>query len=127
MMSFVTEFPEDEQDGFYATFFGSDASKDSVAKLSDAQFFAGFLAAAASGLDSKTQADLSLGDIKVLGEVPEGPNVAHVVTRSKGKVGDVDVESMDVLSFTKSNGVWRVMLSGELKGIPQQLRAALGR
>jgi hypothetical protein len=127
-MSFVTEFPEDEQDGFYATFFGTDATKDSVAKLSDAQFFAGFLTAAMSGLEAATQGGpLPSGDVKVLGEVAEGSNVAHVVTRSKGKVGEAEIESLQVLSFTKSNGAWRAMLSGELKAIPQQLRAALGR
>jgi len=126
-MGFVNQFPEDEQDGFYATFFGTDAGKESIAKLSDAQFFAKFLAAQASGLEAGTEEGLKLGDGKVVGEVAEGANVAHVVTRSKGKVGDADIESLRVLSFTKSNGAWRAMLSGDLKAIPQQLRAALGR
>ena len=124
-MSFVTQFPEDEQDGFYASFFGPDADKESVAKLSDAQFFARFLAA--RGLEAGAQDGVAPGDAKVLGEVAEGANVAHVVTRSKGKVGEADIEQLQVLSFTKSNGAWRAMLSGELKAIPQQLRAALGR
>ncbi|HEX5048950.1 MAG TPA: hypothetical protein VFX89_17695 [Gammaproteobacteria bacterium] len=126
-MSFVAEFPEDEQDGIYASFFGADAGKESIAKLSDVQFFAAFLAAQANGLEAGTQEGLALGDVKVLGEIAEGPNVAHVVARGKGKVGDSDIETLQVLSFTKSNGTWRALLSGELKAIPQQLRSALGR
>src|SRR5690349_21432408 len=106
MMSFVTEFPEDEQDGFYASFFGADASKDAVAKMSDAQFFAAFLSAQPNGLEAGTQEGPRLGNVRVVGEVAEGANVAHVVARNKGKVGGVDIESLQVLSFTKSNGSW---------------------
>jgi hypothetical protein len=127
MMSFVNEFPEDEREGIYGTFFGPAATKETVTKLSDAQFFAAFLTAVMSQAEDQAQGELQLGDIQVLGEVAEGAKVRHVVTRSKMKAGALVVESMEVVSFTNNNGVWQAMLSGQMKGLPQQLRAAFGR
>ena len=125
MMSFMSEIPDDEREGIYATFFGPDADKDTVAKLSDAQFFAAFLGGVIG--QAEAQAQTELRDVQVLGEVPEGPKVRHVVARSKMKAGELEVESMEVVSFTNNNGVWQATLSGQMKGLPQQLRAALGR
>ena len=126
-MGFMSEIPDDEREGIYATFFGPDADKDTVAKLSDAQFFAAFLGSVIDQAEAQAQTEPQLRDVQVLGEVPEGPKVRHVVTRSKMKAGELEVESMEVVSFTNNNGVWQATLSGQMKGLPQQLRAALGR
>ena len=126
-MSFVNDFPEDEQEGIYGTFFGTGATKDTVAKLSDAQFFAPFLTSVVSQVEQQAQAELEIKDVQVLGEVAEGAKVRHVVTRSKMKAGELEVDSMEVVSFTNNNGVWQATLSGQMKALPQQLRAAFGR
>jgi len=125
MMSFVSELGEDVQTMYYTTFFGEGATKDSVTKLSDALFFATFLRSVMAQADAA--GGINFDKMEVLGEVMEGKDVAHVVTRNKVSVGEIEVEAMDVASFRKIGEEWKALMSGRLKGMPVQLKAALRR
>ncbi|TPW17947.1 MAG: hypothetical protein FD130_457 [Halothiobacillaceae bacterium] len=123
MMDFIYEIPAEKQLHFLDTFFGAGATKESVSKLSDKEFFASFLGAAMA--QAEAVGGINFGAMEVLGEVKEGNDIAHVVTRTKVSVGEVEVEAMEVVSFKKSGDSWKALMSGKMKGMANQLRAAL--
>jgi hypothetical protein len=115
--------PADQLRDFVKTVFGKDETPESVKAKSDSQFFAAFL-------DSVTRQAAAVGGLRVnapeiLGQVKEGEDVVHLVTRNRVGVGSVEVEAMEVLSLKKHGEEWRVLMSGELKGLPDQIRAAI--
>lgn len=67
---------------------------------------------------------LNFDGIEILGEVKEGDDITHLVTRTTVSVGAIDMEAMEVVSLKKSGDEWRILMSGKIKGLPQQLRAA---
>ena len=112
-----------ELDGLRATFFGPEADSESVATLSDEEYFAQFFQgimqqiAALGGFDFKK--------LEVLGSLPEGDDVVHVVTRNQLAMGEIEMEAMEVLSLRQTEQGWKILLSGKLKGLPQQLKATV--
>ena len=125
MMSFVNEIPGEGQVQFFTTFFGPGASRESIGKLSDTNFFASFLRATLA--QAETVGGVNFGKMEILGEVMEGKDVAHVVTRNKVSVGEIDLEAMEVVSFKRIGNEWKALLSGKIKGVASQLKAALRR
>lgn len=122
-MGFLKELPDELAENVYPQFFGEGQTKETVAGMSDLQFFARFL----SGVMAQAQefGDVVLDKMEVLGEVPEGKEVMHVLTRSRAKVGEMEIEGMEVISFRLVEGSWKVLLSGKMKGMAVQLKAAL--
>ena len=125
IMSFVNEIPDEGQQQFYTLFFGPKASRESITKLSDADFFASFLRATMA--QAETVGGVNFETMEILGEVMEGKDVAHVVTRNKVSVGEVELEAMEVVSFKKIGSEWKALLSGKIKGLASQMKAALQR
>lgn len=125
MMGFVQEIPEEGQKQFFTIFFGPEANKESIAKLSDADFFASFLRATIA--QAETLGGVNFGKMEVLGELKEGNDISHVVTRNKVTVGEVDVEALEVISFKRIGNEWKALLSGKIKGLANQLKATLRR
>ena len=64
--------------------------------------------------------------IEVLGSIPEG-EVVHVVTRVQIGVGVLAVRQMEVISVKPAGEVWRVMLTGQIEGFAQMVRARVPR
>jgi hypothetical protein len=50
-----------------------------------------------------------------------------VVTRNKVGVGELKIESMEVMSFKKTADGWKALLNGEMTGVAAQLKAAFGQ
>jgi hypothetical protein len=123
MMSFVDEIPAEGQKEFFAVFFGPEASRESIARLSDSHYFASFLRATMAQAESV--GGVNFGKMEILGEVMEGKDVAHVVTRNKVSVGEIELETMEVVSFKRTGSEWKALLSGKIKGVAGQLKAAL--
>lgn len=123
MMGFLKELPEKLSADVYPQFFGEGQTKETVAAMSDLDFFAHFL----SGVMGQAKAfgDVILDNLEVLGEVPEGKDVIHVLTRSRAKMGEMEIEGMEVISFRRVDGKWKALLSGKMKGMAVQLKAAL--
>lgn len=123
MMDFLKELPDNLSQDVYPQFFGEGQTKASVAALPDVEFFARFLGGIMA--QAKAFGDVLLDKMEVLGEVPEGENVVHVLTRSRAKVGEMEIEGMEVISFHRVNGKWKALLSGKMKGMAAQLKTAL--
>lgn len=122
MLAFFDALPEDEAAEVLSAFFGEGSTKESVKKLSDTDFFAKFLKGVME--QAEEAGGVEFGDFQVLGEVPEGEDVIHVVTRNKVGVGELKIESMEVMSFKKTADGWKALLNGELTGVAAQLKAA---
>lgn len=125
MMGFIQEIPEEGQQQFYTIFFGPEATKESIAKMSGADFFASFLRATIA--QAETLGGVNFEKMEVLGEVKEGNDISHVVTRNKVTVGEVEVEALEVISFKRIGNEWKALLSGKIKGLANQLKATLQR
>ncbi len=125
MMSFITELPDQKVEGVLAVFFGEGATKDTVSKLPDSKFFSSFLSAMMSRAEAA--GGLNFDGMEILGEIKEGEDISHVVTRNKVTVGDITLEAMEVVSFRKIDGEWKALMSGKLKGMATQMRAALSQ
>ena len=125
MMGFTDEVSPEAQKQFFTAFFGSESNMKTVSKLSDVEYFSSFLTAVFAQLESV--GGVNFDKMEVIGEVMEGNNIAHVVTRTKVSAGEIELESMEVVSFKKSDKEWRALLSGKLKGIAIQLKAAFSK
>jgi len=122
LMEFYKEIPEDSQAQFIQSLFGEEHSRESIEALTDVEFFASLLTLIMQ--QAKAIGGLNFDRLEILGEVREGENIAHLVTRNKISVGELEMESMEIVSLKKNGEQWRVMMSGKIKGLPQQLKAA---
>ncbi len=115
--------PPVAQQQFREAFFGAGATAQSIAALSDMEFFASFLRAALA--QAEAQGRVNFDGMEVLGEVMEGSDVAHVLTRNRLMVGDVEVEGMEVVSCKKRGDEWKLLVSTQMKSLANQIRSAL--
>lgn len=122
-LAIINEAPPTAQQQFREAFFGAGATVESIAELSDSEFFASFLRAARSQAEALGSADFD--GLEILGEVMEGPDIAHVVTRNKITVGEVEIEGMEVVSCKKRGDEWKLLMSSQMKGLANQIRTAL--
>lgn len=90
------------------------------AKLSDRQVFACFI--------GQVMMQQGVGEVlkssksTMLGAIAEGPAL-HFVGRTEITMEGFTISKLDVLSMQKEDGVWRVLLSGELSGMVAALEA----
>lgn len=122
MLDLGDALPAEAAQQFYPILFGAGSTKESVAAMNDVEFFGGFLTFV---MNQAAQAgQLNFDKVEILGEVPEGEDVVHVLTRSFVSMGAMEMESMEVISFRKVDDKWMAMLSGKMKGMAAQLRSA---
>jgi len=122
-LNIINEAPPAAQQQFREAFFGAGATADSIAKLSDADFFSSFLRTALS--QAEALGKVNFDNMEILGGVMEGPDVAHVVVRNRVSVGEMEVEGMEVVSCKKRGDEWKLLVSTQMKGLANQIRAAL--
>jgi hypothetical protein len=122
-LNIINDAPPVAQAQFRQAFFGEGATAESIAKLSDADFFSSFLRTALA--QAKALGKANFDKIDILGEVMEGPDVAHVVVRNRVSVGEMEVEGMEVVSCKKRGDEWKLLVSTQMQGLANQLRAAL--
>ncbi len=123
MMSFILEVPDDAASKVLPSLFGPESTKESLKSMSDIQFFSALLQGIMAQAAQLGQLDFK--KIDVLGSVSEGYSLRHVVTRTYALIGDIDMESLEVVSFRKTDDKWRIMMQGKMKGMAQHLRNAL--
>jgi hypothetical protein len=51
----------------------------------------------------------------ILGRVDEGPDLVHIVFRSRTKLEGVDVNEVDLISFKKQDSNWRALLTSDME------------
>lgn len=122
MMEFYKDFPIDHQQQIVQIFFGTRQTVSSVQALKDVQFFAGVFAFMMR--QAEKSGELKFDGVEVLGEVREGDDIVHLVTRNHGRIGSMKLEAMEVISLRKSGQGWHILMSAKIKGFPDQLRAA---
>lgn len=124
MMGFLTELDLGDDGEVLATLFGPEATVQTVNKMSDQEFFALFFENVFAQVQS--MGELSFDNMKIIGEVKESDNLVHVLARNKTSIGEMEIEAMEVISFKQVGEDWKVLLSGEIKGMANQMRQALG-
>ncbi len=90
------------------------------------EFAGGFWNVLATMIPELGQAMSSL-ESEIIGGVPEGDTLVHVVTRNKTGGMGMEIVQMEVITVKKSPDGWRLMLSGRIKGLAQQLQRSFGR
>ena len=125
MLSLITELPDEAESQVLPQFFGPGTTRESLKAMDDAIFFASFLKSVMAQTAALGQFDFK--KIDVLGSVPEGDSLSHVVTRTAFGMGDISMESIEVISFRKTDTGWKILLQGKMKGIAQQIKNALSQ
>lgn len=124
MMDF-SALPPQQAPMILGTFFGQGATAESVAAMTDDEFFTAFMPFLMN--QAKQAGGLDFNDVDVLGEVPEGEDVVHVLTRITVAAGGVEMQQMEVVSFEETDSGYEAMLSGQMKGMAAQLQRAFQR
>lgn len=94
------------------------------AKLTDRQVFARFLGVVMDQPGAREV--LKNSKSTALGAVAEGQTL-HFVSRTEIAMEGVKMSKMEVLSMQKEDGVWRVLLSGDLSGMVAAMEAQARR
>lgn len=100
-------------------FFGEGASAKSVASMPAADVMRAFLRI----LDGQFgEASVSFDDLEVLGRVSED-EVVHLVARVTTRMAGFAVTKLQVISLKPVGDSWGLMLTGEMEGFAQAIRA----
>lgn len=108
-----------EREDLLRGFFGESATRESVAAMTPADFARAVMAV----LDAQLKTmNVSFGNADVLGAVKEG-EIVHLVTRATVGAGELKVTQLEVVSLKPSGDTWRLLLSGQIEGMAQALKA----
>jgi|SRR5262245_29439278 len=64
-------------------------------------------------------------DFKIIGSVPEGEDLVHVVYRAGAKVKEVSVSQITVMSLRRYQGQWRLQLETNIEGLAASISEKL--
>lgn len=121
-------FLDDAPDGFrqplYERMFGAWASQATVDKLTDAEFFAGFLSNSRAAVQRSRVTALRA---EYLGHVNEDDETAHVVVRTIAEAGDEQYSEVSVDTYVRRDGKWRLKLSSDFDNTIRRYEAAYAR
>jgi hypothetical protein len=53
----------------------------------------------------------------ILGRVDESPDLAHIVFRSRTKMGGEEINEVDLISFKKQDSTWRALLPSDIENM----------
>lgn len=102
-----------------AMLFSPATSIDEVRALSDAEFM-GRVMKNMTGM-GKVQLDRQT----LLGAVPEGPDVVHLVARAQASADGVAMTQMEVITLNRTPDGWRLAMSGDMSGLAEALGARM--
>ncbi len=125
LFAFMEDADVNARQQIYERMFGPWASQESVAKMSDTEFFASVFGFAMQ--QSFGRSGLQIAGAEYLGHVPEGDDTAHAVTRIRVAAGNNEITSLDVTTLVRRNGAWRMKVSGDIEQIAAGIRRALGQ
>ena len=104
----------DEDKAQAATFFQGVTSFEQIAQLPPDRFFTAYM----GGVFRRMR---EAGDLRmayaVLGTVPEGADLVHVVYRGRMTSGAQSISDVGILTVRRSPGGWKAILSGELRSL----------
>ncbi len=114
------ESTDDEDIEQFAAIFGVESSADLKAKTPN-EFFAGLF-----GTLIGMAGGISFDKLDVLGHVVEGDKV-HVVTRVTMSTMGFSMTQMEVVTMTRHEDKWAVMMTGKIEGMVQAMKAQMTR
>lgn len=120
--------PEPQADAMAQTFFGGKADAAKVAAMPAGDFmraFLRFVEQQAMGA-GPGKGGIEIRQFDMLGSVPEG-DVRHFVTRGTVAAGPITMTKMEVVSIRPDGDGWGMLLSGELDGMAQAIKASARR
>ena len=94
-------------------------------KLTDREVFVRLMANLEESVPGFGEALRNL-EMTVVGQVPEGNDLMHVVYRSDTAVDKLTVTSTNVLTLRRTAGGWRVLLTANIEGLAEQLLSTFG-
>jgi hypothetical protein len=97
---------------------------EGLEKLTPPQFVASFFGGL-SKINPIFRDALASTTATIIGSVPEGPDVLHVVCRISTNNAGLTLTKMGVISIKKTNSKWGVMLSAEIENMADQIRRML--
>jgi len=120
LMSFDKEISVEQKQIYFREFFEPDLNDESYEKLSDTDFSAAFLNGV---LTSEGLAQMiNFKSSEIIGELIEHEDLAYVVTRQWVSLGGHKMEFVDVTSFNKTGGEWKVRMTGKIKSVAVMIR-----
>ena len=99
---------------------------DELRQLDDAAFFTAFLEGMMR-LQPKMREAFRGTTLDVIGHVPEGPDVAHVVYRATVDLGETKTTKVAVVSLRRMDGGWGMLLTSDIEGMAAMLRREFDR
>jgi hypothetical protein len=94
-------------------FFGGARSLDELKKMPAERVFAAYM----RGVFGRMGASTVRVTNSIIGEVPEGASMAHIVYRAHAASQKESASNVTVLSLRRSPGGWKALLDGDLQGL----------
>ncbi len=114
----------DEQDAFFLDMMGRGDSLDDIRRYPPPKLFERFLDMVL-GMNPVIMESLSHAEMIPLGHVVED-DMAHVVFRMNVDAMGVMVSEVSVMSLQDDDGAWKMMLTGEIRGLATMIGPAGG-
>lgn len=99
--------------------FAPATSVEEIKALSDREVFARIMA------NTMSLASAELEGQQVIGSVPEGTEMVHVVTRNVAKVETLSMTKVEAITLRRTALGWRLALTGDLEGLAETLQASI--
>lgn len=96
-------------------------SADDLRKLGDVAFFTAFLEGMMQ-MQPRLRETFRGMTLEVIGHVPEGSDVTHVVYRGTISQDDMKVSKMSVMSLKANGNSWGMLLTGDIEGMTAILK-----
>lgn len=106
------------------TFFGIETVAEFDA-LTDAGTFEALMKGLAANVPGVAEALGSLS-MEVVGVLPEGEELAHVVYRTGASIENLTMSKTAVMTLRRHDGQWRMLLNGAIEGLARQLTMVAG-
>jgi len=120
LMSFDKEITQEQKRLYFREFFEPDLNDQSFEELSDIDFLADFLHGVLTS-ESFSQM-INYKNVEIIGEIKEQDDLTHVLTRQWISLGGHKMEMVEVTSFNKVGGEWKIRMTGRLKGVAVMIR-----
>jgi hypothetical protein len=114
--SIISDAVKADQSGDAAKAIFKLRSASEFSQLSDAAIFERLMDSIFSGAP-EAKAALSSTTDTILGKVDEGPNLAHIVFRSRSKVDGEELNEVNLITFKKQGSAWRALLTADMEEI----------
>lgn len=101
--------------------FNNVTSADDLRQLDDVAFFTAFFEGVLK-MQPRLRNVLGGMTLNVIGHVPEGADILHVVYRGTFTQGDIKFSKMEVMSLKAHGEAWGMLLTGDLEGMTQALK-----